>query len=158
MNNSIKMFYFKYKYAILFNKNIFIAAMITAVADVCIINFASITFLENYLLISIISLLADFLIYNISFIMLHFLDHKNDYINPDGSKNSQKIKEELKRLITIIGLAELSYLIVKFGSTFIIFKSLQINPWLISIVTTMLSWILYIAVANIMARNQKLFT
>jgi len=158
MDNSIKKFYFKYKHIISFNKNILLAAIITAVADVFIVTFASLLFLENYLLISIISLFADFLIYNISFMTFYIIGNKSKYVNPDGSKNNRKIKKDLTKLVTIIGLAEIAYLAVKFGSTFIIFESLLITPWLISIITTLLSWILYIMVANIMARKQKLFT
>lgn len=72
--------------------------------------------------------------------------------------NKQKIKQDLKKLITVIGLAEISYITTKFLSTFIIFELLLVNPSLISISTTILSWILYIVIANIMAKNQKLFS
>jgi hypothetical protein len=155
--DSIKKYYFKYKDIISFNKNIIIAAIITAITDVLIVNYASKIYTINYFLISVISLVADFLIYNVSFILLYFLDNKSKYINPDGNKNYQKIKRDLKKLITIIGLAEISYLITKFSSTYIIFESLLIDPSLISIITTILAWIFYIIIANIMARKQKLF-
>jgi hypothetical protein len=99
------------------------------------------------------------LIYNVSFIILYFIDNKSKYVNPaDGSKNNQKIKQDLKKLITIIGLAEISYLSTKFLLTFIIFQSLSIDPSLISIITTVLAWIFYIIIANIMARKQKLLS
>jgi hypothetical protein len=90
---------------------------------------------------------------------LYFIDNKSKYVNQDGSKNKQKIKQDLKKLLTIIGLAEISYLITKFLSTFIIFElfSFSIDPSLISIITTVLAWVFYIVIANIMARKQKLF-
>ena len=62
---SIRKSYSKYKDIISFNKNIIIAAIITAIADVFIVNYASVLYPTNYLLISIISLVADFLIFNI---------------------------------------------------------------------------------------------
>jgi hypothetical protein len=155
--NSIKKYYSKYKDIISFNKNIIIAAIVTAIADIFIVNYASIIYITNYLIISVISLVADFLIYNISFIILYFTDNKSKYINPDGSKNNQKIKQDLKKLITIIGLAEISYLVTKFNSTYVIFESLLIDPSLISIITTILAWMFYIIIANMMARKQKLF-
>lgn len=116
--NSIKKYYSKYKDIISFNKNIIIAAIVTA--DIFIVNYASIIYITDYLIISVISLVADFLIYNVSFIILYFTDNKSKYINPDGSKNNQKIKQDLK-LITIIGLAEISYLVTKFNLTYVIF-------------------------------------
>ena len=156
---SIKKSYSKYKDIISFNKNIIIAAIITAIADVFIVNYAVVLYPTNYLLISIISLVADFIIFNFSFITLYFIDNKSKYVNQDGSKNKQKIKQDLKKLLTIIGLAEISYLITKFLSTFIIFESFSfsIDPSLISIITTILAWVFYIVIANIMARKQKLF-
>jgi hypothetical protein len=156
--DSIKKSYSKYRDTISFNKNIIIAAIITAIADVFIVNYASEIYHTNYLLISVISLVADFAIFNIFFIILYFIDNKFKYINPeDGTKNKQKIKQDLKKLVTIIGLAEISYLATKFFSTYVIFESTSIDPALISIITTVLAWIFYIIIANIMARRQKLF-
>lgn len=155
---SIYKFYSKYREIISFNKNIIIAAIINAIANIFIVNYASIIYVTNYLLISVISIVADFLIYNVSFIILYLIDNRSKYVNPDGSKNNQKIKQDLKKLITIIGLAEISYLATKFLLTFIIFQSLSIDPSLISIITTVLAWIFYIIIANIMARKQKLLS
>ena len=156
-SDSIRKYYFKYKDIISFNKNIIMAAIITAIADIFIVNYVYILYSTNYFLISIISLVADFLIYNASFILSYFVDNKSRYINSDGSKNYQKIKRDLKKLITIIGLAEISYLVTKFLSTYVIFELISIDPSLISIITTMLAWIFYIIIANVMARRQKLF-
>jgi hypothetical protein len=155
---SILTSYFKYKNIILFNKNIILAGIIAAVADIFIMNYASSIFLSNYLIISGISLVGDFLVYNSFFISLYFLDNRIKYINSGGNMNKQKIKQDLKKLIAVIGLAEISYITTKFLSTFIIFELLLVNPSLISISTTILSWILYIMIANIMAKNQKLFS
>ena len=154
---SIRKSYSKYRDTISFNKNIIIVAIITAIADVFIVNYASILYPTNYLLISVISLVADFAIFNIFFIILYFIDNRLKYINSDGTKNKQKIKQDLKKLITIIGLAEISYLATKFLSTYMIFESIEMDPSLISIITTVLAWIFYIVIANMMAKRQKLF-
>jgi hypothetical protein len=155
---SILTSYFKYKNIILFNKNLILAGVIAAVADIFIMTYASSIFLSNYLIISVISLVGDFLVYNSFFISFYFLDNRIKYINSGGSMNKQKIKQDLKKLITVIGLAEISYITTKFLSTFIIFELFLVNPSLISISTTLLSWVLYIVIANIMAKNQKLFS
>ena len=153
----IKTSYYKYRNIILFNKNLILAGIIAAVADIFIVNYASSIFVSNYLIISGISLVGDFLIYNILFIIFYFFDNRSQYINSYGIKNKQKLKQDLKKLITVIGFAEISYLTTKFFSTFIIFELFLENPSLISVITTLLAWILYITIANIMARNQKLF-
>jgi hypothetical protein len=154
---SIKTSYYKYRNIILFNKNLILAGIIAAVADIFIVNYASSIFVSNYLIISGISLVGDFLIYNILFIAFYFFDNRSQYINSYGIKKKQKIKQDLKKLIAVIGFAEISYLTTKFFSTFIIFELFLENPSLISIITTLLAWILYITIANIMAENQKLY-
>jgi hypothetical protein len=156
-SNSVRKSYSKYRDIISFNKNIIIAAIITAIADVFIVNYASEIYPTNYLLISIISLVADFAIFNIFFIIFYFIDNRFKYVNTDGTKNTQKVKQDLKKLITIIGLAEISYLATKFLSIYVFFESFSIDPSLISIITTVIAWIFYIIIANIMARKQKLF-
>ena len=153
----IKTFYYKYRNIILFNKNLILAGIIASAADIFIVNYASSIFVSSYLIISGISLVGDFLIYNILFIIFYFFDNRSQYINSYGIKNKQKLKQDLKKLITVIGFAEISYLTTKFFSTFIIFELFLENPSLISVITTLLAWILYITIANIMARNQKLF-
>jgi len=155
---SILLSYFKYKNIILFNKNIILAGIIAAVTDIFIMNYAYSIFLSNYLIVSEISLVGDFLVYNSFFTILYFLDNRKKYINSGRSMNKQKIKQDLKKLITVIGLAEISYITTKFLSTFIIFEILLVNPSLISISTTISSWIVYIVIANIMAKNQRLFS
>ena len=92
--NSIKKSYSKYKDIISFNKNIIIAAIITAIADVFIVNYAFMLYPTNYLLISIISLVADFIIFNFSFITFYFIDNKSKYV----IKMVVKISKKLSRI------------------------------------------------------------
>ena len=108
---SIKTSYYKYRNTILFNKNLILAGIIAAVADIFIVNYASRLFVSNYLIISGISLVGDFLIYNILFIIFYFFDNRSQYINSYGIKIKQKIKKDLKKLITIIGFAETFFLL-----------------------------------------------
>ena len=155
--SSINNFYKKYKNVILFNKSIVIAAIITAIADIFIVSYASYLYTSNYLLISVISLVADFIIYNFSFIILYFIDNNSKYKNEDGSKNRRKIREDIVKLITVIGFAEISYLATKFLSTYLIFESIVIDPSLISVITTVIAWLFYATIANIMAKKKELF-
>lgn len=73
------------------------------------------------------------------------------------SKNRQRIKQDLKKLITVIGFAEISYLTTDFFSTFIIFEVFLENPALISDITTLLACMFYITIANITAKKPQLF-
>lgn len=154
---SIKNFYKKHKYIILFNKNIFVAAIITAILDIFIVNHAALVFTTNYVLISSVSLAADFTIYNASFIILYFIDNTGRSQNFDRRKNIQKLRYSLGKIITVIGFAEISYLFAKFLSTYLIFEFVILDAFIISIITTLFAWIFYVIIANIMARRKKLF-
>ncbi len=154
---SIKNFYKKHKYIILFNKNIFVAAIITAILDIFIVNHAALVFTTNYVLISSVSLAADFTIYNTSFIILYFIDNNGRSQNFDRRKNIQKLRYSFGKIITVIGFAEISYLFAKFLSTYLIFEFVILDAFIISIITTLFAWIFYVIIANIMARRKKLF-
>ena len=154
---SIKNFYKKHEYIILFNKNIFVAAIITAIVDIFIVNQAALVFTTNYMLISSVSLTADFTIYNASFIILYFLDNIGICKNFVGRKNIQKLRYGFGKIITVIGFAEISYLFAKFVSTYLIFDFIILDPFIISIITTLFAWIFYVIIANMMARKEKLF-
>jgi hypothetical protein len=154
---SIKNFYKKHKYIILFNKNIFVAAIITAILDIFIVNHAALVFTTNYVLISSVSLAADFTIYNTSFIILYFIDNNGRSQNFDRRKNIQKLRYSFGKIITVIGFAEISYLFAKFLSTYLIFEFVILDAFIISIITTLFAWIFYVIIGNIMARRKKLF-
>ena len=109
----------------------------------------------NYLRISFISIVADFSIYIILFILLFFLTIDPSISFYIGLKINQK-KRLKKLIITIIGFAEISYFIIKFLSTILILKSTIINQSQLSIITTILAWVLYIIIANFMTGRQTL--
>ncbi len=149
-------FYNKYKELIHFNKNIVISAIITAIMDIFIVKLGYFIYSNNPFIISSISLVADFAIYNFIFVLLFFEYNKHKYKNNDGTKNNQKIKKDFINLLIAIGFSELAYLSIKFSSTYSIFLYLKIDPLEISLITTILAWIAYLTIANIMVKRTDL--
>lgn len=149
----INNFYLKYKNIIHFNKNILIAAIVTAILDIVIVVYLSLLYPGNSLLISLVSLIADFMIFNAAFVSLFYLDNKDRYFKEDGTKDSQKLKLDSIKLVTTLGLSEISYLSTKFGSTYLLFAYTVASPSQISIATTVLGWITYLVVANVMVKK-----
>lgn len=156
-NGLINKFYSKYRDIIHFNKNFLIASIITALLDVVIVTYASITYAGNNLLISIISLTADFAIFNLIFIILFCLENKQRYLKSDGTKDKQQLRQDSIKLVTTLGLSEIVYLFTKFVSTYLFFEFTRINSSEISIITTVIGWILYATTANIMIKKTKFF-
>lgn len=156
-NGLINKFYSKYRDIIHFNKNFLIASIITALLDVVIVTYASITYAGNNLLISIISLTADFAIFNLIFIILFYVENKQRYLKSDGTKDKQQLRQDSIKLVTTLGLSEIVYLFTKFVSTYLFFEFTRINSSEISIITTVIGWILYATTANIMIKKTKFF-
>jgi len=150
-------FYIKHKNLIHLNKNFLIAGIISAIVDMAVVTYSSIIFLGNNLLISILSLTADFLIYNLVFIVLFYFDNRERYLNNDGTKNKQRLRLDSLKLVITLGLSEISYLFTKFISTYLFFKYTQINSTEISLITTITGWIIYATTANIMIIKTRFF-
>jgi hypothetical protein len=153
--NCINIFYSKHKEILLFNKNIITSAIITAIIDICVVTASYLSFRDNYFLISSLSLIADFVVYNSIFIILFFKDNKQKYINKAGSRNKDKIRQDSIKLISTLGLSELAYLFTKFIFTYFILTTLIINTMQISLITTVISWIAYLVTSNIMIKKTK---
>lgn len=145
----IKDFYTKNRNLINFNKNLVISAIITAIVDIVIVNLSVSIFSENYLLISSISLAADFITFNSIFIALLY---KDNIIKKERSR------QDLMKFLTTLGLSEITYLLTKFTTTYLFFQLIQIDSTQISIATTTIAWIWYILTSNILAKRTKILT
>ena len=125
--------------------------------DVLIVGFAVALYPNDPFLISAISLIADFAIYNVLFIFPFFVDNRKRYIDAGGKVNKQKIKEDGKKLITALGISEFGYLTTKFLSTYMMFAYTLLGGPQISIITTILAWLTYLTSANILIKRQHFF-
>ncbi|VFJ13832.1 hypothetical protein [Candidatus Nitrosocosmicus franklandus] len=145
----IKEFYTKNRNFINYNKNLVISAIITAIVDIVIVTLSALTFIENYLLISSISLVADFITFNSIFVILLYRDN---------IIKKERLRQDSMKFLTTLGVAEISYLITKFLTTYLFFQLIKFDSAQISISTTALAWICYIVISNILAKRTKILT
>lgn len=145
----IKDFYIKYRNVIHYNKNLAISAIITAIADIAIVTLSASIFKENYLLISSISLVADFIVFNSIFVVLLY---------KDNILKKERLRQDSMKFITTLGLSEITYLVTKFTTTYMFFQFFELDSAQISIATTMVAWILYIITSNILAKRTKILS
>lgn len=144
----IKDFYIKYRNIIHYNKNLAISAIITAIADIAIVSLSASIF-ENYLLISSISLVADFIVFNSIFVVLLY---------KDNILKKERLRQDSMKFLTTLGLSEITYLVTKFTTTYMFFQFIELDSAQISIATTMVAWILYIITSNILAKRTKILS
>ena len=143
----IKDFYFRHKKIIHYNKNLLISAIITAIADIAIVTLAASLFNENYLLISSVSLVADFIVFNSIFIVLLY---------KDNIIRKERLRQDSVKFLTTLGLSEITYLVTKFTTTYLFFQFIELDSAQISITTTIIGWVLYIIASNILAKRTKI--
>jgi hypothetical protein len=143
----IKVFYVQHRNVIHYNKNLLISAIITAIADIVIVTSAASLFNENYLSISSVSLFADFIVFNSTFLVLLY---------KDNIIKKERLRQDLAKFLTTLGLAEIVYLVTKFTTTYLFFQFIQLNSSQISIATTIIGWVLYIIASNILAKRTKI--
>ena len=139
----ITNFYHNYRNIIDFNKNIIISAIITALCDIVIVMAASSIF-HSFLL---------FLLYS---------DNKRLLLKPKQGDLAPSNKSELKtlvlKLLATLGLSEISYLTIKFISTYFLLAYIDLTSSQLSISTTILAWITYLVTANIMLKKTDMFS
>ena len=145
----IKDFYNQHRNIIHFNKNLVLSAIITAIADIAIVTLSASIFNENYLLISSVSLVADFIVFNSIFIVLLY---------KDNIIKKESLRQDSIKFLTTLGLSEITYLVTKFTTTYLFFRFIQLDSAQISIATTILAWILYIIASNILAKRTKIIS
>jgi hypothetical protein len=154
----IKNFYYNYRNIINFNKNIIISAIITAITDIAIVVAASSIFQTNNFLISLSSLIADFIIFNSILLFLLYADSKKQQQKEMKPLIRTELKTLLPKLFVTLGVSEISYLITKFASTYIFLSHVDLTSSQISITTTVVAWVVYLATANIMLKKTKMFS
>jgi hypothetical protein len=120
------------------------------------VKYISELYFHNFLLISIISVIADFLTFYIIFIILFFIDYRKKYFNAVNSEVKQKFKKDILKLLTTLGLSEIGYLSAKFLSIYYIFATLNIDSSQISILSTIIAWIVYIIIANLLIKKYQI--
>ena len=155
----VKDYYYNYKNIIDFNKNIIVSAIVTAICDMIILAMASSIFVSSHLEIATLSLVGDFIIFNSLFMILFYLNWKKKGKQITSDSKEESIKSIIHRLVSTLGISEISYLVTKFVSTYLLlYHNSNLDSSQVSIITTILAWFLYLSSANIMARRTKLFS
>lgn len=154
----IKDYYCIYKNTIDFNKNIIISAIVTAICDIIILTMAISFFVDNYLNMAIVSLAGDFLIFNSLFMFLFYQNWNKRKRKIEIPTSEWHVKSMIHRLVTTIGVAEVSYLVTKFSLTYLLLDHTDVmDSTQVSVISTLIAWFVYITSANVMARRTNLF-
>jgi hypothetical protein len=154
---SFKQFYAKYRELILFNKNIIVAAIAAIITDAIVVQYAAQS-ITNNVLVSIFSIIADIGMYLAVFVGLFYIDNRKKYIDTvTGKRDSNRFKQDAKKLVTALGVSEVIYMIGKFTSIYLLLQSNVAPPYQVAMLSTLLAGGFSTVTANLMIKAQKLF-
>ena len=135
------------------NKNILIAFAASIIISAVIAQILSDQ--EDYLNTTYTTI-ADYIIYFSVFSGLFYLDNRKKYRLESGGTDTAKLKHDLKKLITSLGIAEVVYTIARWGLQYY-FLTISYDPYLASIVSQSISTIIYMIVINLSVKISRLY-
>jgi hypothetical protein len=149
-------FYQKYRNTILSNKNLLVSGIISFLVGALFTQIYA-QYDENHTLNSLITLIIGYAVYIPLFAFLFYRYNKAKYIDPlTGKKNSNKIKNDVKKLFTAFSISEAVFIVSK---TYIHYSLLvsSIEPYQAYSLAEFVSWIIYFISIKVGAKAVKLF-
>ena len=135
------------------NKNIFIAFTASIMISAIVTHILSDQ--ADYL-ITTYTLLVDHTIYFSTFGSLYYLDNRKKYLLDSGETDKSKLKHDLIKIITSLGIAEVIYSIARWFLQYY-FLNINYDAYLASIVSQITSIIIYLVVINLSVKMTRLY-
>lgn len=149
--------YNKYKDYVLFNKNILISGIFAFFAGALFTQFYS-ELSSDSLSNSIVTLFFEYCIYIPIFSYLFYLDNKYRYYHLEtGKKNYNRIKTDIKKLITAFAISETIYSVSKVVLHYQLLILGFIEPYQTSMIASLIAWIIFLLVINLSVKAVHLF-
>lgn len=146
----------RYRQVILFNKNLLISGTGGFFAS-AYISQVHLEYYDDKLANSILALAIDYAVYIPLFALLFYIDNRSRYIDPVTCKrNSKALKEDVKRLFATFSVAEITFSITRFVSQYQLLLQADIQAYQASMLGSMIAWIVFFIVINLMARIVRL--
>ena len=143
----------KHRGYFILNKNILIAFVASIIVSAIVANMLS---EQADYLNTTYTLLVDYVIYFSTFGGLYYLDNRKKYLLESGQTDKSKLKHDLIKIITSLGIAEVVYTIVRWFLQYY-FLTLQYDAYLASIVSQVISTIIYLVVINLSVKMTRLY-
>ena len=135
------------------NKNIIIAILSSIFLSATI---AQLLVDQSDILNSTYTTIADYSIYFSVFGILYYFDHRKKYRTKSGDLDSVKLKHDLIKLITSLGIAEVVYTIARWGFQYY-FLTIEYDPYLASIISQSISAVIFLLVVNLNVKIVRLY-
>jgi len=135
------------------NKNILIAFAASIIISALI---AQILSDQTDYLNTTYTTIADYVIYFSVFSGLFYFDNRKKYRLVSGGTDTAKLKADLKKLVTSLGIAEIVYTVVRWVFQYY-FLTINYDPYIASIASQGISTIIYMVVVNLSVKITRLY-
>lgn len=135
------------------NKNILIAFAASIIVSAIVAHVLS---EQSDYLNTTYTLLVDYVIYFSTFGSLYYLDNRKKYLLESGQTDKSKLKHDLIKILTSLGIGEVVYTIVRWFLQYY-FLTLNYDAYLASIVSQVISTIIYLVVINLSVKMTRLY-
>ena len=135
------------------NKNVLVAFAASIIFSAIIAQFLSDQ--ADYLNTTYTTI-VDYVIYFSVFSGLFYLGNRKKYRLESGGTDTVKLKKDLKKLITSLGIAEVIYTVARWALQYY-FLTLNYDPYLASIASQGISTIIYMIVLNLIVKITRLY-
>jgi len=135
------------------NKNILIAFTASITISAIVANILS---EQTDYLNTTYTLLVDYVIYFSTFGSLYYLDNRKKYLLESGKTDKTKLKHDLIKIVASLGIAEVVYTIMRWLLQYY-FLTLNYDAYLASIVSQIISTIIYMVIINLSVKMTRLY-
>lgn len=142
-----------YRQYIILNKNL-ILAFIVAITISAIV--AQIFSDQASYVNSTYTVVIDFVVFYSTFSFLFYMDNRKKYYTESGRLDKPKLKKDLLKIISSLGIAEVVYTAARWALQYY-FLNLEYEAYLASIMAHVISTILYMIVVNVSVKITRLY-
>ena len=143
----------KYKEYLKLNKNILIGFAASIVISAIAADYFSSQ--EDYLNTSL-TLIVDYTVFFSTFGGLFYLDNRKKYVLENGQTDKSLLKSDLVKIISSLGISEVVYTIARWILQYYLLL-LNYEPYMASIISQMISTVIYMFTINLIIKLTKLF-
>lgn len=143
----------RYSEYVKLNKNLFLSIVVALTTSAIVAQL--LVEQENYLNSSY-TLLVDLIVFYSTFGTLFYVDNRKKYLTEFGKINSQRLKKDLIKIVTSVGTGEVVYIAVRWYLQYYLL-TIHYEPYMASIITHMISAIIYISIVNLGVNLTRLY-
>ena len=102
------------------------------------------------------TLIVDYAVFFSIFGGLFYLDNRKKYVLDNGERNNTLLKSDLIKIISSLGIGEVVYTIVRWSLQYY-FLLIDYEPYMASIISQLISTIVYMITLNLSIKFTKLY-